>query len=172
MESHELEISLKAFRDYVIQQAKSNLSKQKKNASKTLYNSLKGKYNAKSNVFDVTFEMAYYGQFIDWGVSGVKKKYNTPFSYKSKMPPPNKLDKWIVKRGIAPRDKQGRFLTRKQIQFLIARGIYKNGIKPSLFFTKPYTQALKRLPDTVVKQYGMDIDNYINNILNNMSNGN
>ena len=123
-------------------------------------------------MFDVTFEMAYYGQFIDWGVSGVKRKYNTPFKFTNKMPPPNKLDKWIVKRGIAPRDKQGRFLTRKQIQFLIARGIYKNGIKPSLFFTKPYIQALKRLPDTVVKHYGMDIDNYINNILNNMSNGN
>ena len=85
MENDELEISLKAFRDYVIQQAKSNLSKQKKNASKTLYNSLKGKYNAKSTVFDVTFEMAYYGQFIDWGVSGVKRKCNTPFKFTNKM---------------------------------------------------------------------------------------
>jgi len=171
MDTPEIEISLKAFRDYVIQQSRSNLTKLKKNASKTLYQSLKGTYNAKSNDFNVTFEMAYYGQFIDWGVSGVKKKYNTPFSYKSKMPPPNKLDKWIVRRGIAPRDKKGKFLTRKQLQFLIARGIYKNGIKPSLFFTKPYTQALKRLPIELIDHYGMDIDKFIENILKGMSDG-
>lgn len=171
MDTPELEISLKQFRDYVIQQSRSNLSKLKKNASKTLYGSLKGSYNAKSNVFDVTFQMAYYGQFIDWGVSGTKKKYNTPYSYKSKMPPPNKLDKWIVRKGIAPRDKKGKFLTRKQVQFLIARGIYRNGIKPSLFFTKPYMAGLKRLPADLVKHYGMDIDQYMENILNSMSNG-
>jgi hypothetical protein len=171
METENLEIALKDFRDYVIKQSRANLSRLKKNSSKTLYQSLKGNYKASSKEFDVMFEMAYYGQFIDWGVSGKKVKYNTPFSYKSKMPPPNKLDKWIVRKGIAPRDKKGKFLTRKQTQFLIARGIYRNGIKPSLFFTKPYMDGLKRLPNELVKHYGMDIDEYLNTILNKLSNG-
>lgn len=171
MDQQNLEISLKKFRDYVIQQSRSNLTKQKINASKSLYNSLKGDYDASKNEFDVSFKMAYYGQFIDWGVSGKKKKYSTPFSFKQKMPPPKALDKWIVRRGIAPRDKQGRFLTRKQTQFLVARGIFRNGIKPTLFFTKPYMDALKRLPNDVVKAFGLDIDKEINNILNAMNNG-
>jgi hypothetical protein len=170
MELENLEISLKAFRDYVIQQSRSNLSKQKKNASKNLYSSLKGNYKATSKTFDVTFNMAYYGQFIDQGVSGKKKKYNTPFSYKSKMPPMKALDKWIVRRGIAPRDKKGKFLTRKQTQFVIARGIYNNGIKPSLFFTKPYANGLKRLNNDLVEKFGMDIDKFLENVLNRIDN--
>lgn len=170
METENLEISLKAFRDYVIQQSKSNLSKQKKNASKSLYNSIKGTYSVTQNKFDVTFKMAYYGQFIDQGVSGKKKKYNTPFSYKQKMPPMKALDKWIVRKGIAPRDKKGKFLTRKQTQFLIARGIYRNGIKPSMFFTKPYQQGLKRFNNELQKNYGMDIDKFLEKLLNNMNN--
>jgi hypothetical protein len=62
------------------------------------------------------------------------------------MPPTSKLDKWVVRRGIAPRDDKGRFLPRKSVLFMIARGIYFNGIKPSLFLTKPYEQMRKDLP--------------------------
>jgi hypothetical protein len=102
--------------------------------------------------------MEYYGNFIDKGVSGKEKKYNTPYSYKSKMPPPSALDKWIVRKGIAPRDAKGRFITRKSLQFLIARGIYKNGIAPSLFLTKPFEAAMRRLPQDVVTAYGIDIE--------------
>jgi hypothetical protein len=74
------------------------------------------------------------------------------------MPPPSALDQWIVKKGIAPRDAKGRFITRKSLQFLIARGIYKNGIAPSLFLTKPFEAAMRRLPQDVVTAYGIDIE--------------
>jgi hypothetical protein len=72
------------------------------------------------------------------------------------MPPPSKLDKWIVRKGIAPRNKQGQLISRKSLQFLIARSIYRNGIKPSLFFTKPFEAAFKRLPSELVAKYGLD----------------
>jgi hypothetical protein len=101
-------------------------------------------------------EMNRYGEFIDKGVSGIKKKYNTPYSYKSKMPPPSKLDKWVVRRGIAPRDKEGKFLPRKSVLFLIARGIYRNGIKPSLFLTKPFEKMRKDLPVKLVTAFRED----------------
>lgn len=161
MEAPTLEEALEKFKSYVIKQSRSNLSRLRKNSSKNLYNSLKGEVVNKDELHQVVFEMNYYGAFQDEGVSGKKKKYNTPYSYKSKMPPPSKLDKWIVRKGIAPRDKKGKFIDRKSLQFLIARGIFKNGIKPSLFFTKPYNDGLKRLPTEVQNAYGTDVEKYV-----------
>ena len=108
--------------------------------------------------------MEAHGVFQDKGVSGKEKKYNTPYSYKSKMPPTKALDKWVVRRGIAPRDAKGRLISRQSLKFAIAKGIFKNGIKPSLFFTKPFEAAYDRLPDELVEAYGIDIINlYITN---------
>jgi len=155
---------LDKFKDYVIQQSKSNLTRLKKNSSKNLYNSIKGKAKAMPNSFYLNFEMEPYGKFIDKGVNGKKTTYSTPYSYKTKMPPPSKLDKWIVRKGLSPRNKGGKFTGRtinsvgfkKSIQFLIARKIFMYGIKPSLFFTKPFEKAYKQLPDELVAKYGLD----------------
>jgi hypothetical protein len=155
---------LDKFKDYVIQQSKSNLTRLKKNSSKNLYNSIKGKAKAMPNSFYLNFEMEPYGKFIDKGVNGKKTAYSTPYSYKTKMPPPSKLDKWIVRKGLAPRNKDGKFSGRtinsvgfkKSIQFLIARKIFMYGIKPSLFFTKPFEKAYKQLPEQLVAKYGLD----------------
>lgn len=145
------------FKDYVIKQAKSNLTRMKKNSSKKLYNSLKGYVKESKNSIQISFEMEPYGAFQDLGVNGRRSVYTTPFSYKDKMPPPNKLDKWIVRKGIAPRKEKGKFASRKSLQFLIARSIYMNGIKPSLFFTKPFEAAFKKFPEELVEKYGLDM---------------
>lgn len=168
LESKELDKALNDFKRYVIKESKSNLTRMKKNASKRLYNSIKGEYKHTNKDFDVTFQMEAYGEYQDKGVNGKVKKYpGVKRSYTNKMPPPSKLDKWIVKRGIAPRDKNGKFISRKSVQFMISRGIYRNGIKPTLFFTKPFTNALKRLPKEMTEAYGVDIDKFIKDILNN-----
>ena len=148
---------LKRFTDYVVKEARTNLTRLKKNSTKTLYDSLKGNVKVSTNSFEMSIEMEEYGHFQDKGVSGKKVKYNTPYSYKSKMPPPNKLDKWIVRKGIAPRDKKGNFISRKSLQFLIARSIFNNGIKPSLFLTKPFEAAFKTLPDELVEKFGLEV---------------
>jgi len=152
------------FKAYVIKQAKSNLTRMKKNSSKTLYNSIDGFVKKYKNSISIYFEMEDYGFFQDQGVSGTKKKYDTPYSYKSKMPPPSKLDKWIVRKGIAPRKQGGQFISRKSLQFLIARSIYTNGIKPSLFFTKPFEAAFKKLPEELIEKYGLDIEQLFEDI--------
>ena len=101
--------------------------------------------------------MEDYATFVDKGVSGTETKYDTPYSYTDKMPPPSSLDKWTVRKGIAPRDDKGRFMPRKTLQFLIARSIFKNGIKPSLFYTKPYHKYLKSISKRLEKQYRVDV---------------
>jgi hypothetical protein len=165
MEKAEQQIILEQFRDYVIQQARSNLSRLQKNSSRKLYDSITSEIKAMPNSLRLYFDMEEYGFYQDKGVSGTKRKYDTPFSYTNKMPPPKAFDKWIVKKGIAPRKKDGKFTTRKGLQFAIARSIFEKGIKPSLFFTKPFEKAFKNLPDEMIEAYGLEAEETFNTIM-------
>jgi hypothetical protein len=150
---------LNRFAKYVITQSKANLTRGKKNSSKALYNSLDYDLKVSPNSFSMSFLMEDYGVFQDKGVSGIKKKYNTPYSYTNKMPPPSKMDKWIVRKGLkGVRGKDGKFISRKSLQFMIARSIYNNGIKPSLFFTKPFKKAFTNLDKDIIKAYQLDVE--------------
>ena len=150
---------LNRFAKYVIEESKNNLRKKKAKSSNKLYDSLDHKLNVSPNSFSLKFLMEDYGVFQDKGVSGIKKKYNTPYSYTNKMPPPSKMDKWIVRKGLkGVRGKDGKFISRKSLQFMIARSIYNNGIKPSLFFTKPFQKAFKNLDKDIIKAYQLDVE--------------
>lgn len=163
MRLEKTEAALEAFKNFVIQQSRSRLSKGKKNVSKSLYNSLKGFVKVMPNSVNVTFEMEDYGLYQDKGVSGTQKKYNTPYSYTTKMPPIKPLAQWVKKRNIRLRDEQGRFQkgNYQTIGYLIARKIYRKGIKPSLFFTKPFEQAYDKLPDELIEKFGLDVEDFL-----------
>lgn len=152
---------LNDFAKYVIQQSRSNLSKQNKSYEKKLYNSLDAEIEVSANSFRIAFLMEDYGVFQDQGVSGTKRKYNTPFSYKSKRPPLKPIEDWVKRRGFQFRTESGKFMSYKSTAFLITRGIFKNGIKPSLFFTKPFEKAFERLPDELVEAYGLDVEQFL-----------
>ena len=154
---------LNDFRDNVIREAKSNLSSQ--NTSGKLKDSLKSVVKESKNSIQISFEMEDYGFYQDRGVQGKKSgKSLDGYKYTNKMPPPSAFDKWNIKKGIAPRDKQGKFIKRKSLNFLIARSIFNKGIKPTLFFTKPFEKYFKRLPDELVEKYGLDIEKLFNQI--------
>ena len=162
MQLKETREALNRFGKFVIQQARTRLTKGKKNVSKKLYNSLDYKINDTQDSVSVIFEMEDYGKFQDQGVSGIKKKYNTPFSFKSKMPPSKAFSQFVVRKNIkGSRDEKGRFVSRKSLQYLIARSVYIRGIKPSMFFTKPFNQAFDKLPKELQEKFGIDIENII-----------
>ncbi len=164
LDREETQKSLDKFRKYVVQQSRSNLTKQKKNSSKRLYDSIKGVSKVNPNSISLYFEMLDYGVYQDKGVNGLKKNYNAPYSYKKGVPSRQmlkNLDRWIVKKGIAPRDKDGKFINRQGLKFAIAKGIFKNGIKPSLFFTKPFEQGFKKLPDELIENFGLDVEDFL-----------
>ena len=162
MQLKETREALNKFGKFVIQQARTRLTKGKKNVSKKLYNSLDYKINATEDSISVIFEMEDYGKFQDQGVSGTKQKYNTPFSYKSKMPPSKAFNQFVVRKNIkGSRDEKGRFVKRKTLQYLIARSIFTRGIKPSMFFTKPVNQAFDKLPTELQDKFGIDLENII-----------
>jgi hypothetical protein len=166
---------LNAFAKYVIQQSRSNLTKGGKNSTKDLYNSLDKQIELGANSFRLAFLMEDYGKFIDKGVqgsnpsgikNGVQKAPNSPYKFKSKMIPTRVLDKWVIKKGIAPRNKSGKFLSRDGIKFALAKSIALQGIKPSLFFTKPFEKAFERLPDELVEAYGLDVEQFLQYTIN------
>ncbi len=70
MKQSEVQKELERFRDYVIKEARSNLTRSQKNVSKGLYESLKGNVKAMPNSLSMEFEMNQYGQFQDKGVKG------------------------------------------------------------------------------------------------------
>jgi len=162
------------FRDYVIQQSRSNLSKSDKNVSKELYNSLKGEILTENNYSIVGFSMAEYGQFVDKGVRGKTssaKAPNSPFRFGTgsgkKGGLTKGIDKWVRARGFQFRDKKsGKFLSYEQTGFLISRSIFHKGIKPSLFFTKPFEAGYKKYIDTdLMKAFGQDVDTMVDSNL-------
>lgn len=161
---------LEKFAKYVVSQSRANLTRKKKNASKELYDSLDYELEVHKNSFSLKMLMEDYGVFQDRGVKGVKSgKSLDNFSYKSKggkrglkgMPPPKAFDNWNVRRGRAARDDKGRFLSRKQLNFQTAVGVFMFGIKPSMFFTKPFEKAFSNLPEEVIEAFGLDLTNII-----------
>jgi hypothetical protein len=130
-----------------------------------------------SDGFEIAFRMESYGKFVDLGVkgknpSGLPKgsknygKQKAPLSpykfgsgkYKGNLRLRDAIGGWVIKKGIAPRDKSGKFTKRKSLIFLITRSIYMTGIKPSLFFTTPFNIAFKQLPKDIKETFALDVE--------------
>ena len=164
---------LEKYKNYVIQQARANLSKGRNNVSKTLYNSIKGEIVTENNFAIVGFRMEQYGQFMDEGVKGAfpsmvkngkQKAPNSRFMFTNKRPPAGPIAEWAKKRGIRLRDEKGKFKkgNYKTLGFIIANRIYAQGIKPTLFFTKPYEAGFKKyIVGQMPAQVAIDVDRIV-----------
>lgn len=148
-----------AFGLNVISEAKKNFKK--KNASGKGSRSLNYDLDIFENSMSMDFLMEKYMEFQDKGVSGTERKFNTPFSYTNKRPPTKAFDKWVIRRGLAARDKSGRFLSRENLKFALANFIYRNGIRPSNFFTDAFERNFRDLPDDLVEAYGLDVEQFM-----------
>jgi hypothetical protein len=158
--------ALERFQKHVVSQSKRNLTIKNKNVTKALYNSIKGDVKESPNSIQILFTMLDYGFYQDRGVKGVKSGRSlSGFKYTDKMPPPKAFDKWNIKRGLAPRDRNGKFLSRKSLSFAMAKHIYNYGIEPTEFFTKPFDAAYKNLPNEVVETYGLEAERLFDQIV-------
>lgn len=161
--------TLQAFNKYVIQQARTNLTKKDKNVSKKLYDSLKGTSKVNPNSIENYIEMEQYGQFLDLGVKGKissAKAPNSPFKFGSGTGKKGGLTEgirgWVKARRFQFKNKEnGKFMTYEQTAQLITRSIYLKGTKPTLFFSKPFEKGFEKLPDDLVEAYGLDIESFL-----------
>jgi len=176
MEFKEIMKAYSAFGKYVVKQGRTNLSKKTKspnNYTGALYNSLKSSVKESDGEVLLTILMDSYGMFQDAGVYGsdpslVKngkqkgKSTNTIFgrySYKSKMPPMKPFIGWAKFNKIRFRDKGGKYKkgNYRTIAFWLQKRIFAQGIKPTLWFTKPFRAAFQRLPKEVAQAFAADL---------------
>lgn len=161
--------TLQAFNKYVIQQARTNLTKGNKNVSKTLYDSLKAQTKVNPNSIENYIEMEQYGQFLDLGVKGKvssQRAPNSPFKYGSGTGKKGGLTEgirgWVKARRFQFKNREtGKFMSYEQTAQLITRSIYLKGTKPTLFFSKPFAKGFESLPDELIKAYGLDIESFL-----------
>ena len=173
MKTNNIQNYLNSFGKQVVKEAKEGLKRKNKGGG-PLELSIKFKLEPLKKGFSIQFFMLDYGAFVDKGVSGNKKiqEYKTwdgriiesPYKYRSKQPPSGILDKWVVKKGIAPRDKKGRFIERKSLVFLIARKIKRDGIKGISFFQKPLSLGLNKFGKHLLLNVKEDIKSELHNI--------
>ena len=149
---------LEKYAEFVINKSRQNLVKGGKhgthNKSGVLSKSLE--YTIKDN--KVSFLSEKYGEFLDKGVKGSKSTYPessaSPFRYRDKKPPADVFINWIKKSNIKGRDKKtGRFITRQSLSYIIANSIFRKGIRASLFFTKPFEEALPLFEDEMLEAF-------------------
>ena len=117
----------------------------------------------------ITFKFggsAKYWQFVDEGVRGSggykgrgrARGGKSPFRFKKKNIAKGVIDRWIVKKGLkAARDKEGRFIKRKGLAFVIGRAIAQRGLTRTQFFSAPYKKNMKYYIDKILNAYGDDI---------------
>lgn len=162
---------LDAFGKYVVKQSKANLTRKKKKDTGELYKSIDyDLFVSKTEAsFSLSFKMADYGEFIDKGVKGVSSSAKAPKSpYKfgtgsgAKGGLTNGIDQWVSRKRIQFQDRQsGKFMSYKQTAFLIRRSIWFKGIETTNFFSKPLEDAFKRLPDSLVEAFALEVDNIL-----------
>ena len=167
MKKDEIQKALERFRDHIVSQSRRNLTTKDKNLSKKLYNSIKGEVKAMPNSIGMYFSMEEYGAYQDQGVKGKRssaKAPNSPFKFGSGTGRRGGLtegmQKWVERRRIQFKDrKTGKFMSYKSTAWVLTKSIYSKGIKPSLFFTKPFEAAYKNLPEELIEKYGIDARN-------------
>ncbi len=96
-------------------------------SSGELSDSITFKVTTDNNQFEAGIFMADWGIYQDKGVNGKDIFRGSPFTFR-KMIPSKVFDKWIIRKGIAPRGKNGKFISRKSLAFLIARSIFHKGL--------------------------------------------
>ena len=111
-----------------------------------------------------------YWQFVDEGVRGSggykgrgrARGGKSPFRFKKKNIAKGVIDRWIVKKGLkAARDKEGRFIKRKGLAFVIGRAIAQRGLTRTQFFSAPYKKNMKYYINKIANAYAEDIEDDI-----------
>lgn len=184
------ELALLKFKRFVAQQSRSRLSKLKKNDSKGLYKKLDGVLTINPNRLTLKWDLGY-GTFQDLGVKGADPSKVSPNAKITGQQAPNSpyrfgtgsargkwgqfvssLEKWAKKKNLRLREfktvngkkvSTGKYVkgNYKSIAYVVANNIYNRGLKPSLFFTKPFEQGFNKLPDEVIQAYGLDVEEFL-----------
>lgn len=175
LDTSSLEKYLDSYGSYLVRQAKKILKK--RNNTGRLQKSLTYIVDTTPKGFSIQLVSAKHGEFVSKGVSGTKtkrtyitaegKRKRSPYKFK----PTSNLRglenatetfrKYAKKKGLKGRGKDGRFITDRQLGFMIAESVKKKGIKAASFYAKPLSMSFgifkKKLGENFVKDIVKEI---------------
>ena len=99
-------------------------------------------------VFELFFNLQEYWKYVENGT-------------RPHFPPISAIEEWIKVKRIVPTTRSGKVPTTKQLAFLIARGISKNGTKPTKLLQKTIDGAddlISALVSEIQNQLEKEID--------------
>ena len=179
MKLQETKKVLNDFAKYVIKQSRSNLTKGGKNFNKKLYDSLDYNIISDNTGFILQFLMEEYGSYQDEGVKGKNPSQVSPNAKITGQQAPNsrfrfgsgtsrgtfkkfaqRMSVFAKAKNIRFRQSRGRFAKGgyDAMGYVIAKNIYSRGIKPSLFFTKPFNKRFETLPPELIASFVNDFE--------------
>ena len=165
----------------VVKEGKGILRKKKKTTSgNTLYNDFDYLVTASKSSVTLEFEFGGaedYWAFVDEGVkgaggfkgSGKMRGQGSPFRFGSGKSKGNwqsfktNIKKWIQNKPIKLRGSKGRFVSKTEsninsVAYLIQRAIYQRGLERTQFFSKPFTQQLKKETNKIIQSFADDME--------------
>lgn len=117
-------------------------------ASGNLYNTAKYKCSFDGKWFEVSFILDSTWRYLENGT-------------KPHFPPLEAIERWITVKHIIPTTNSGKIPSTKQLAFLIARGISKNGTKPTKLLQQTVDGAddlINLIVDEIAKQLQEEIN--------------
>ena len=117
-------------------------------ASGNLYNTAKYKCSFDGKWFEVSFVLDSTWRYLENGT-------------KPHFPPIEEIERWITVKHIIPTTNSGKIPSTKQLAFLIARGISKNGTKPTKLLQQTIDGAddlINLIVDELAKQLQEEIN--------------
>ena len=185
----EFKKAMENYANYVVKEARNNLAKEGK-AGGLLDKSLgfevkqnRGAGGRFATGYNAEFFMEDYGIYQDLGVKGNDPSKVSPYAKRKGQQAPNspfkfgsgkgkgdfksfteKMAEFAKKKNIRFRQgKTGKFAKGgyKSMGYVIASNIYNRGLRPSLFFTKPFEAGIKKYEDDIAGGFGDDILNQL-----------
>ena len=117
-------------------------------ASGNLYNTAKYKCSFDGKWFEVSFILDSTWRYLENGT-------------KPHFPPIEEIERWVTVKHIIPTTNSGKIPSTKQLAFLIARGISKNGTKPTKLLQQTVDGAddlINLIVDEIAKQLQEEIN--------------
>lgn len=149
-------IQFRKFAKNVQQRTKQRASQRGVKATGAMNDNMSFDVKVSKNSIQLIYKRPKYADFQDQGVSGVEKKYSTPYKYTTKKPPAKVFEAWAKAKGITPRNKKGQFMSFKSFGFAVSNNIFKFGIKPKKFFTDTFVAEFKNLAEPLKRSYAKD----------------
>ena len=139
----------------LLQSYKDELKNSGHDASGKLSSTAKYKVTFNGKWFEVSFILQDYWRYLENGT-------------KPHWPPTDEIERWVTVKRIIPSAYNGKVPTTKQLAYMIARGISRNGTKATKLLQNTIdssTDLINKLVDSIYSQIKNETDEEIDNSL-------